>query len=645
MITRVIGIDFGTSTSVVRVMSYQDGKPATSIHAVDYVHFNNKACVPTVVFSAEDGQTYFGYEAESIAFEGTLHSNFKMNLLSADKFLSAETLTRQFFLYLYRIYNEQRSFFAECNEELTFISYPAKWPVSLRKLLITIAEAAGFQNVTGVDEPTAALQSVLVYEQERLRFNAMDVCHLLMIDMGAGTTDLVLCRYAPFDENPITLLSVWPSDNINTSFGGSEIDAALCAHLKTYLNNCGFLNTQNFEKKYLDKCKVWKEANVSLALGKPDGVIAYCGFIDNMLEILGVERKFAMIDRTVFENILSDYLVQFPLLVKDCLDAAHFDPAMLDCVLLTGGHSQWYFVSEMLSGKLTRFGEINLPKIQEEPDRLIQLQWPQETVAFGLVFQNIPLVPDIKPSTTTTAILHILADRFIAQHGYDFLLEPKVSRRVAQVLSRELPKLNTSPSITLDLPYLTALPDEVIGLHETIAADEIRAYRELNFPSVKERLDELIAEYNKLSPDPSILICPKCQHPNPVDSTFCLKCGQRIEESTIKPTPSKGFDTPQPYVLHVTREKAYVGAAMSYLVDVNGTGQRTVAMGETVQFSQGVSPCTVNLYNRFFGKKFGTHIDLKITNSNPSLVFAPDITGQFKVQVFGAMVVGRGAIL
>jgi TPR repeat protein len=58
-------------------------------------------------------------------------------------------------------------------------------------------------------------------------------------------------------------------------------------------------------------------------------------------------------------------------------------------VVFAGGHSRWYFADEMIFGKMTRFGEINIPKIKAEPWRVIKLARPHETVALGMVYQPI----------------------------------------------------------------------------------------------------------------------------------------------------------------------------------------------------------------------------------------------------------------
>lgn len=396
-VERIIGIDFGTSTSVVKVKSYKDNEPLGSLNAVDYVHFDNKDSIPTLIYETVEGKYLIGYEAENAAVKGVLHQNFKLDLIhtDAEKQKRAVKYTEIFFNSLYEAYNEQKSHFPACDIETTYISYPAKWSSELRNVMISIAAGAGFKNVIGLDEPTAAIHTVMVQEKEKLDLSGRDSANLLMIDMGAGTTDLVLCRYTPHSEKRIEILNTWPKDDSHCLFGGREVDEVLCDYVQDYLIDCGLPNTKNFKEKYLDKCKTWKEANLSPILREKDGVVRYCGFIDALLSMLDVDKEFPPLSRHDFENRLSGYISQFPKMVDDCLKDVGFDGALLDYVILTGGHSQWYFTNEILDGTLTRFGNPNLPKIKADSKRIIKLPRPQETVALGLVFQRITITNGI----------------------------------------------------------------------------------------------------------------------------------------------------------------------------------------------------------------------------------------------------------
>jgi cell division ATPase FtsA len=394
-VERIIGIDFGTSTSVIKVKTYNNGVPIEAKEVADYVRFDNKDTVPTLVYKTEDGRFLIGYEAENAAIRGELCQNFKLELLSPDPAVQEKAVnyTELFLKYLCSAYNDQKIHYPTCDSETTYISYPAKWPDTVRDLMISLVEKAGFKNVYGLDEPTAAIHTVMVQESEKLRLNAENCANILMIDMGAGTTDLVLCRYSPYDTNHITLINVWPKADSPSLFGGREIDEVLCGYVKEYLVNCGLPNTKNFKDKYLDKCKTWKETNVSPIFKDKNGVVRYCGFIDTLTAMMDTDIEFPPLSRNDFEDMFREYLTQFVTMINDCLEDAGFDPGSLDNVILTGGHSQWYFTNEILSGSLTKFGRVNLPKIWEDRSRIIKLSRPQETVALGLVYQRINVLP------------------------------------------------------------------------------------------------------------------------------------------------------------------------------------------------------------------------------------------------------------
>ena len=256
-------------------------------------------------------------------------------------------------------------------------------------MMARVAEEAGFRNVKGIDEASAAIHTVMVQKEGDLQtiVNSQNTGHLniLMVDMGAGTTDLALCRYAMGSGN-VEILNTWPKEH-GALFGGREIDEALWGYIKRYLADCGF-NAITDERPYLSQSKAWKEGNVS-ALLKKGRPVANCAFVSSFFVNMGGNQKpFPAIDRSVFEKMLAGYLKQFPDLLNALLyntpGIAHGD---VDLVVLTGGHSQWYFADEILQGTMTAFGEVNLPKIKADPSRIIRLARPQETVALGLTYQ------------------------------------------------------------------------------------------------------------------------------------------------------------------------------------------------------------------------------------------------------------------
>lgn len=391
---RIIGIDFGTSTSVIRVRRYENGRPAGDVKEVK---FGNNSLVPTLIQRVQDGEPYYGYDAQKKHKNAVLFENFKVDLESADaeKKAQARALTEEFFTYLAKAYKEQSAFFGEAGDtEKTIVSYPVKWSDETRSFMLEAARKAGFPNVEGMDEAQAAVGAVMVHSADYLAekgylYDGQPV-NILMADMGAGTTDLVLCRYTPGTNSKYEVLSAWPRDG-RTFFGGRELEELLREYLR------GKLPAEDAERVMkrcgLDKFKSWKEDYVSPALKRGETVTEFYDF-DNITEMLDIDMEEYALNRAELETLAVNYLRGFPRLVNGCLKDAGISGSEVDLALLTGGHSQWYFVAEQLSGNLSQCGEIGLDKIQKDPERIIPVPRPQETVALGLVYS--PLVGQIR---------------------------------------------------------------------------------------------------------------------------------------------------------------------------------------------------------------------------------------------------------
>lgn len=400
MTERLIGIDFGTSTTVVHVKNYTDGKPSGGDGtSIQYVEFDGQGMVPTLIQKAEDTY-YFGYDAKQPKKDERLYRNFKMKLESSDEKerKEAEELTLLFFRFLHEAYEEQKVHFGTAQSERTLISYPAKWTERTRLFMISCAERAGFPNVRGMDEPTAAMYSVCVQERERMEglgvLKKGKSSYVLMIDMGAGTTDLALCRYQAGAQAEILL--TWPSTEAPLFFGGHEMDRILMDVLKNYLLENGFSEdgVARFMSQYEETCRVWKENTVSGALAE-NKQVDFCFFISSVFQIMGITPgKFPVISRDSLEHTAGGYLKIYAMLVNGILEEAKkkiqgfSGSEQIDLVILTGGHSQWYFAESVLTGEVDTGIPVSIAKIKERPERVIRLSRPQETVARGMVYSG-----------------------------------------------------------------------------------------------------------------------------------------------------------------------------------------------------------------------------------------------------------------
>lgn len=397
MAERVIGIDFGTSTSVVRIKRYENGKPLDGALETRSLIFNGTyPTVPTVIQCVGENR-YYGYDAlVKKSKQAVLHQGFKVHLESEVPSLreEARALTREFFRYLYKVYREQSNggFLGnEGDKTRTYISYPVKWSQESKEFMIQAAAQAGFPQVAGIDEAQAAIHAVTLqcgpYLRQQGYMRTGVPCIMLLMDMGAGTTDLALCRHTWGPQATTEILSTWPTTG-ETLFGGQEMEGILRGYVagkvppqaQSVLDKCG-----------LEKFKSWKEALVAPALAHGDPVEGFSD-LDILVEACGYEVEPYRLDRAALEGCAASYLKQLPQLVQGCIRAAGIQPNQIDLVLLTGGHSQWYFIPEILSGKKPEICGCLLPQIAGDEKRILSVPRPQETVALGLAYRPMRLV-------------------------------------------------------------------------------------------------------------------------------------------------------------------------------------------------------------------------------------------------------------
>ena len=392
-IERIIGIDFGTSTSVIRVKRYENKKTVGIGTRLDTQKVFD--LVPTVIQEV-NGHRYYGEEA--VAPKGKnaiIYRNFKLDLENNDenKRNLARELTEEFISFIANAYktDSEGGHLGESTDlEKTIISYPVKWSDETKDFMVKTAEKAGFPNVEGMDEAQAAIHAVIVQNEETLlekKYLQENIpTTILLIDMGAGTTDLVLCRYTPGKQAKNKIIATWPKEG-NVLFGGNEIDSLLRYYVSELFNDKS--QSEKILKRIpMEQFKSWKETVVAKVL-ENNGTVDQFYTLDDLAEMLDIEMKPYSLDRFAFEACASNYLKQFPELIKGCLESAGIIGEEVDLVVLTGGHSQWYFAKEIIAGKMPNISPVLLPKAAQNNSRIIQVSHPQETAALGMVFSPL----------------------------------------------------------------------------------------------------------------------------------------------------------------------------------------------------------------------------------------------------------------
>ena len=403
---RQIGLDFGTTTSVVTYRDYDEKNSGD----VKPVMFDGTDYVPTLILKegsitnkkgvAIHHEEAYGRDADNAdRFHSLLKRNFKMDLISANSALrkEAQELTGKFFHYLYQQYSakalEKKD--APITEISTVVTYPAKFPKDVQVFLKEAAEKAGFRNVKMLDESKAAMAFSLIYDtgsiKQYVHRRGKNKLKVLLIDMGAGTTDIAVFQYEVADPRNFEHLCSWPEKGAQ-NFGGREIDEKLCRFYQDKLGQEAiaqelFKNDPIVAGKLLTKLvKSFKDGTISPELAEKRTVTVLPGALQNVADDMD-EEPDTNLNRASFEKLLKDYLPQFPELVKGALKKAGMTGKDVDLAILTGGHSQWYFVKD-------RLAELGIAR-----DAIFGFSDPHLVVAQGAAWYVEPPKKDPKPIT------------------------------------------------------------------------------------------------------------------------------------------------------------------------------------------------------------------------------------------------------
>ena len=353
----IVGIDFGTSTTVVRYRM-EDSDVIQSLKDAN----GTSDIIPTIIFRNSDyGTTEYGVQAltsATSAVNGETIANFKMDLLDPEKREHATELIEEFLTYIYSLFKEQTKGLYPSSTEIN-ISYPAKWDDTMVKIMKNAVAKAGFEGkINGRKEPEAATRNMLNNHLKELQHAKLlgtnKPLRIFMLDMGAGTTDISIFKLTIDDEGipNITELLSYPSKEEVILCGGREIDHSLRNYILNYCEEKGL--------KLLPECvelpnvKNWKDFSVSPKL-KSEQPFPLFAAVSLALKYSGrndIVESFSF-DRSDFEQATKEHWNKLYSLIKSAMSQYKYaKPEDIDFVCLTGGHSAWYTIPKLFNGLL-----------------------------------------------------------------------------------------------------------------------------------------------------------------------------------------------------------------------------------------------------------------------------------------------------
>ncbi len=386
-----IGIDFGTSNSVVANFQYGQAEVVPN-------HEGQK-WTPSIVSLRRDGTLAFGQEAKENFDEQRSIRSIKRILGTPERvpLVGQNLRTEQIAVMLFSLLKKDAE--QVLNESFTkaVVTIPANSKGLARHATKLCAGAAGLQVLTLINEPTAA---AICYG-----LNAQDDQAVLVYDFGGGTLDVTILKihHGIFEEVA--------SKGIG-KLGGDDIDSAIAKVLaERFQDKTGFdiLNSPYRQQFMLavERAKIELSVDQTAVARKAELVPE---------RHLSLEEEIA---RGEFERVVMPLIVKSGTAIDEALKLAKMRPRDIDRVLLVGGTSKIplvrRYVAEKLAGK--------------EPESFDRVD-PMTCVAQGAAIVSAILqgAPGLDNYAYSVKLEHSLCANPVDQRTNRVFLDPIVKR-------------------------------------------------------------------------------------------------------------------------------------------------------------------------------------------------------------------------
>jgi molecular chaperone DnaK (HSP70) len=401
-----IGIDFGTSSTVVSTAQLVDGRikiKAIAIKQKDHSgSVTSNPLVPSIISLVGEKKLLVGIHAADhkpyLEYGKNTWHSFKQNLgnLEEIEYPNSDLVTNPnfrisnakealtlFFTYIKREIFDYLKDNSLPNEVEYSISIPAGFPSKEKQALRSCLLNAGIEceDTPFIEEPNAALINY-IYEQNIFVENN-DPKTILVLDLGAGTVDVSILRSEKGDEGFTSkLLSVVRLGNI----GGNLIDELMADSIIQ-----SFSISEPLEKSHRIelvslceklKIKICKDIIV-------DGTTNYkLPFLSNSADERSISSTFNLISIGItsislsfetFNKIMMNYWIGTNVNqgIKDTLnkslDNANSSLPMIDKIIVTGGGGRNPYIKNQIANYFLRSEIIISDKIQEQVSRGVAL--------------------------------------------------------------------------------------------------------------------------------------------------------------------------------------------------------------------------------------------------------------------------------
>ncbi len=362
--SRIIGIDLGTSNSAASVM--EGGRP-TMIPSAEGTSVGGKS-FPSYVAFTKDGQLLVGEPARRQAVtnpDGTI-KNVKRKMGSNEKVtaLGKEYTPQQISAFiLQKIKKDAEAYIGETVDKAV-ITVPAYFNDNQRQATKDAGAIAGLDVVRIINEPTAA---ALAYGLDK-----SDVEQKIMVfDLGGGTLDVTIMD---FSDGVFEVLST----SGDTQLGGSDMDESLTKYvINEFQKETGIdLAKDNMAfwrvREACEKAKIELSTTMQTEINLP--------FIAS--DASGPKHLIQTITRAKLEELVEPIVSRCKAPMEQAMSDAKLSSDKIDKIIMVGGPTRMPIVQNFVES-------IVGPKIQRGID-------PMECVSMGAAIQGAVLSGEVK---------------------------------------------------------------------------------------------------------------------------------------------------------------------------------------------------------------------------------------------------------
>ena len=362
--SRIIGIDLGTSNSAASIM--EGGRP-TMIPSAEGTSVGGKS-FPSYVAFTKDGQLLVGEPARRQAVtnpDGTI-KNVKRKMGSSEKVtaLGKEYTPQQISAFiLQKIKRDAESFLAEPVEKAV-ITVPAYFNDNQRQATKDAGAIAGLDVVRIINEPTAA---ALAYGLDKSDVEQK----ILVFDLGGGTLDVTIMD---FSDGVFEVLST----SGDTQLGGSDMDEAITKYV------IGEFQKETGIDLYKDNMAFWRvrEACEKAKIELSNTMQTEINLPYISADASGPKHLIQTLTRAKLEEHVEPIVSRCRQSITQAISDAHLSNDKIDKIIMVGGPTRMPIVQNFVES-------IVGPKIQRGID-------PMECVSMGAAVQGAVLAGEVK---------------------------------------------------------------------------------------------------------------------------------------------------------------------------------------------------------------------------------------------------------